>query len=110
MTIVATMAVFMSAFVVFVVAHIVLSVSLQRALADRHPSAWADHLNAFGPRPGALAGFVWSGRHRSLNDPDISRRVWRLRWLVLAIVLSMGGALFGWMPVEAVIGAVQASA
>jgi len=57
------------------------------ALVNRHPEEWLKMSKRlfFSPLPW---GFVWSGRHRELADPILSRRVIEMRWLAIVAYAS----------------------
>jgi hypothetical protein len=65
---------------------------VRAALVSRHPEEWLRISKRlfFSPLPW---GFVWSGRHRDLGDPILSRRVIEMRWLSL-VAYAAWAALF----------------
>jgi hypothetical protein len=64
------------------------------ALVTRHPDEWLKMSKRlfFSPLPW---GFVWSGRHRELNDPILSRRVFEMRALSVAAYVSWAALAIG---------------
>lgn len=55
---------------------------IRRVLVERHPDEWlriSKSANFLVQQPGYW--FPFTGRHRELNDPDLSALVMRVRWL-----------------------------
>jgi hypothetical protein len=67
---------------------------VREALVSRHPDEWLKISKRlfFSPLPWR---FVWSGRHRELGDPVLSRRIAEMRWLSVVAYTSWAALAVG---------------
>jgi hypothetical protein len=67
---------------------------VRSALISRHPDEWLQMSKRlfFSPIP---SRFVWSGRHRELDDPVLSRTVVEMRWLMIVAYTSWAAFAVG---------------
>lgn len=68
---------------------------VRSALISRHPDEWLQmSKRAFFNSPIPWR-FLWSGRHRELDDPVLSRRVVEMRWLMIVAYTSWAAFAVG---------------
>jgi hypothetical protein len=62
--------------------------SLRRRLVKRHPAVWLEMSGRSWFGSVSTADFVFSGRHRELADPELTRTVVQMRWTVAIFCCS----------------------
>jgi hypothetical protein len=89
------------AFMGCVLGQFYLTRQVRQVLATRHPEVWRDLSTKAFFIDNALFSFVWRGRDKALNDPELNQATQRVRtlqivafavWLVYAAMLFTSGS------------------
>ncbi|MDQ0466397.1 amino acid transporter [Caulobacter ginsengisoli] len=78
----------LAVFLVCVLLHFVFAVMIQRRLATSHPDVWLRWSRKVWFAQNIVLKFVYSGEHRQLGDPRLTRLVVQYRWAGIISILS----------------------